>query len=189
MDFESAQADMRQAYVSGSTGLAASSIAWFAACVTSLIGSPRDAIAALFIGGMLIFPVSVVFSKLAGRTGTHSKGNPLAGLAIETTIWMCLSIPILIFAFWQRPGMFFAAMMVIIGGRYLTFATLYGMRIYWICGGLLVVAAMVLVTLGASATTAAFSGAVIELAFAMMVFKTVPGRETGITLKKGDRSI
>jgi hypothetical protein len=172
MDFESAQADMRQAYVGGSTGLAASSIAWFAAGVTSIVGGPRDAIAALFIGGMLIFPASVLLSKLAGRTGAHSKGNPLSRLANETTIWMCLSIPILIFAFWQRPGMFFAAMMVIIGGRYLTFATLYGMRTYWICGGLLVVSALVLVTLGAGATTAAFSGAVIECAFAVVVFKT-----------------
>jgi hypothetical protein len=170
MDVGRAQADMRHAYLGGSSGLLASGIVWLAAAAVSWCASPRAAIATLFFGGMFIFPASILFSKLAGRPGSTATGNPLAGLAVATTFWMLLAIPAAYLLSLQKSEWFFIAMLLTIGGRYLTFPTLYGLRVYWVCGGLLAAAGCAAVLLGANTTTAALAGAVIELAFAGIVF-------------------
>jgi hypothetical protein len=48
-------------------------------------------------------------------------------------------------------------MMMIIAGRYLTFASIYGMRIYWGLGALLGISAYVLFSLGANDFISAFT--------------------------------
>ena len=65
-------------------------------------------------------------------------------------------------------------MLLLIGGRYLTFQTLYGLRIYWICGAALCVGGLALALLRAPAPISAFTGAVIELGFAAFVFMRPP---------------
>ena len=131
MNIEQAQADMRHAYLGGATGIFASGCVWLTAAITAMVSTDRAAILALFIGGMFIHPLAMLLSKLAGRPGTHGKANPLARLAIESTVWLLLAIPIAFLASLQRPEWFFVGMLLTIGGRYFTFATLYGMRIYW----------------------------------------------------------
>jgi hypothetical protein len=39
-------------------------------------------------------------------------------------------------ALW-RIELFFPAILFVIGGRHLTFATLFGTKLFWICGGVL----------------------------------------------------
>jgi hypothetical protein len=169
---EHAQQDMRDAYASGATGVLASSIAWYVSAGVALTMTPQKAVIALFIGGMFIFPLSVVISKLVKRSGAHAKDNPLAGLAMENTVWMIAMLPIAYLASLLRIEYFFPAMMLIIGGRYLTFKTLYGLRVYWVCGFALIGAGFALGMMRVSPVIGAFTGATIELVIAVYLFAT-----------------
>ena len=94
-------------------------------------------------------------------------------LALEGTVWMLLTIPIALYLALEWPQYFFIAMLLIIGGRYLTFATLYGTRVYWILGALLALSTIALIAVKASATLAAFTGATIEIVFALLIFRRI----------------
>lgn len=170
MKIDTAQADMRHAYLGGSAGIFASSLAWLSAALVAHLVSPRAGIAALFIGGMLIHPAAMLLSKLLGRPGNHAKDNPLGRLAIETTIWLLIAIPLAFLLSFQRVEWFFIAMLATIGGRYFTFSTLYGLRIYWAIGAALALAAFGLAATHAGAVTIVFAGGIIELVFAGIVF-------------------
>jgi hypothetical protein len=61
-------------------------------------------------------------------------------------------------------------MLLIIAGRYLIFATIYGMRLYWALGFTLAAAAIALVYLNAAPLISAITGSAIELVFAVVAF-------------------
>jgi hypothetical protein len=162
-----AQTDMRHGYYSGAAGVMASALAWSAAAGTAALLSPRRAVWVLLIGGALIHPVGVLICRLLGATGGHSRGNPLGPLAIASTFWLMFSLPLAYGLGLQKAAWFFAAMLLVIGGRYLVFATLYGMRLYWALGLFLAAAGLVSGWLGAPAPAVALIGATIEMAFAV----------------------
>jgi hypothetical protein len=166
----SAQRDMRLAYYGGAPGVLTSALAWLAAGIVAVAVSPQKAIWTLFIGGMLIHPLSVAWNKAIGRPGKHLPANPLGSLAMASTFWMILMMPLAFGASLVRIEFFFPAMLLIIGGRYTTFATLYGNRIYWAFGAALVLAAWALASMRASPGVAAFAGAAIEAGFALAIF-------------------
>lgn len=170
MTFEEAQADMRRAYFDGATGVVTSATAWLAAAIAAWASTPQASIVTLLIGGMLIFPVSVVLSKLVGRSGFHAKDNPLAPLAASGTVWMLLAIPIAYGAALYRIEWFFPAMLLTIGGRYLTFATLYGLRVYYVFGAVLALAGIALVMAHMPVGAGAFAGSAIEYTFGAILF-------------------
>lgn len=170
MNFSDAQRDMRHGYFCGAPGILASATAWLIAGFVAMQGTPKSAVVALFIGGMFIHPVGVIVAKMLGRRGSHTKGNPLATLAAEGTIFFLLCLPLAYAVFLYHPRWFFPAMLLLIGGRYLTFATIYGMRTFWVCGGTLALAGVTLLFAKASASTGAFTGAAIEFVFAAIVF-------------------
>lgn len=174
-----AQHDMRFSYLSGAPGIFASALAWFAAAMVALQVSPEKAVIALFIGGMLIHPVGVLLAKALGRPGSHTKGNPLGSLAMESTVLMILCLPIAFAVSKLQMQWFFPAMLLVIGGRYLTFATLFGMRIYWALGAALVAAAYLLIVLKASAAAGALAGSLVEMVFATIIF--IIARRTSAT--------
>ncbi len=167
-----AQRDMREAYYGGATGAVTSATAWLVAAFVATFVNPTAGMWTLIFGGMLIFPVSVLLSKLVGRSGRHSEANPLAPLAMEGTVWMLISIPLAVGAAFYRVEWFFPAMMLVIAGRYLTFATLYGMRIYWAFGATLALAVIPLLTFEAPAAAGAFAGAGIEYLYGIAIFTT-----------------
>ncbi len=167
-----AQREMRLAHYGGAPGMLTSATVWLVAGIVSLVGSSERAIWALFIGGVLISPVSRLLTKALGRTGKHSTDNPLGTLALATTFWMILMMPLAYGVSRLRIEWFFPAMLVIIGGRYLTFFTIFGARIYWFCGGALALAGLALGRANASPSLGAFSGAAIEAAFAVALFVT-----------------
>lgn len=164
-----AQQEMRDAYAGGAPGMLTSAAVWLIAGIVALRLAPERAIWALFIGGMLIHPVSVLFTKVSGRSGAHRPDNPLGTLALATTFWMILCLPLAYGVSRLRLDWFFPAMLLIIGGRYFTFATLYGMRVYWICGAALAMAGYALAAANASPAIGAFTGAAIEAAFGAVV--------------------
>lgn len=165
-----AQQDMRNAYYSGAIGMLVSAAAWYIAAAVSVLMSVQNAIWALFIGGMLIHPIAVLLTKALGRLGNHSPNNPLGALAIASTFWLIFSLPLAYVVSLHRIELFFPAMMLIIGGRYLTFASLFGTRIYWLCGMALAISAYVLVSQHATPIIGALTGAVIETVFGVIIF-------------------
>lgn len=170
MSYADAQRDMRFAYFNGATGAVTSATAWLAAAFVATFVSATAGIVALVLGGMLIFPASVLLCKALGRPGKFSEGNPLARLAIEGTIWMMLAIPLAIGAALYRAEWFFPAMLLVIAGRYFTFQTLYGLKIYWAFGATLALSAALLLMFEAPVVAGAYTGAIIEYAYAIAIF-------------------
>lgn len=168
-DLDKAQADMRFGYHSGGPGVLVSASVWLAAAVVALSISPARAVWMLFVGGALIHPLGVLLTKALGRPGKHTPGNPLAGLAFASTLWLLFSLPLAYGASLHRMAWFFPAMLLVIGGRYLTFGTLYGMRIYWALGLALALAGCLLGYAGAEPALSAFVGAAIEAVFGIAV--------------------
>lgn len=170
MTIEEAQKDFRLAYFGGAPGMLVSGVAWFAACLASLYWSNQRAVIVLFVGGMLIHPVSTLLVKALGRSARHAPGNPLGRLALETTVWLILCLPLAFVVSQFKMDWFFPAMLLVIAGRYTVFATMFGLRTYWICAAALATAAYMLVKLGSGPAAGAFTGASIDAAFAALLF-------------------
>lgn len=170
LTFHAAQADMRRAYFSGAPGVLVSGLIWFTAGIVVALGSEKASVLTLLFGGAAIFPLSIFLTRMLGRTGKHSAGNSLGSLAAEGTFWLVAGCAIAYGMSLLRIEWFFPAMLMVIGGRYLTFQTIYGLRVYWACGALLCVAGLALALVRAPAVAGAFAGATIELAFSIVMF-------------------
>ena len=156
---------MRHGYLLGATGVITSGLVWLAAAAVAYYATPKQAVWTLFIGAAFIFPVSNIFDRMLGAPGKHDKQNALGLLAIESTIWMLMCLPATYALSLYRIEWFFPAVLMVIGGRYLVFATIYGTKLYWLLGGSLGAAAYLLVSVAAAPHVAAFSGAMIEIVF------------------------
>lgn len=172
MTFDDAQRDMSAAYVCGAPGMFVSALAWLVAGVVALRVSPASSVLVLFVGGMFIHPLATVLCKLLGASGKHSRANPLGSLAMEGLAWFLLCLPVIYGVSRLNMLWFFPAMLGAIGGRYLTFRSLFGLRIYWVCGATLALAAYLCVASKAPPHVGAFSGAAIEAAFALAIVLT-----------------
>ena len=164
-----AQSDMRKGYADGSIGIIVSGSMWLISALVAYYFSDKLAIWTLLIGGALINPVGVLIEKIMGFKG-HQAGNPLKNLAMESTVWMIMCLPIAYGLSLQQVAWFFMAMLLIIGGRYLTFATLYGKKIYWVFGGTLGVAAYLLFRFDATAFVCLLTGALVEIVFGIYMY-------------------
>lgn len=169
MTINDAQRDMRAAYFSGAPGMFVSALAWLAAGFVALRVSAASSVIVLFIGGMFIHPVATVLCKLLGASGKHRSTNPLGTLALEGLAWFLLCLPIIYAVSRINVLWFFPAMLCVIGGRYFSFHTLYGLRMYWICGAALALAAYLCAASKVPPHVGAFAGAAIEAAFAVVI--------------------
>lgn len=125
---------MRSGYLGGAPGVFVSGLAWLAADVAWYIWGGFYAYVAIFIGGMLIFPLALLIAR-AFRAPKVSKGNPLSLLGFEATFPLFAG---LLIAFGLLPAsetFAFAALAIVVGARYFVFATLYRDRLYWALGG------------------------------------------------------
>ena len=170
MHIQDAQQDLRHSFFAGATGLFASASVWLAAALVGTTKSPAAGMLTLFFGGMVIYPLSLLLCKLLGRSGRQRPDNTLVNLGMESTVQMLLGIAMAFALASFRIEWFFPAMLLVIGGRYLLFATLYGLKLYWVCGGTLIVAAGVLVSINAPVMWGAWVGAAIEFAFAAVFY-------------------
>ena len=165
-----AQLDMRMAYYDGAPGILCSGLVWLIAGMVALNLSAKQAVWTLLIGGMFIHPAAILLNKGLGRGGKHHPSNPLASLAMASTFWMIMCLVLAYGVSLLRIEWFFPAVLLIIGGRYMTFATLYGMRFYWALGVVLAAAAYPLFAVGATPATGALIGGGIEVGFAVAAF-------------------
>lgn len=169
-NLQDAQSDMRNGYGYGSVGVFVSGMMWLTSCIAANFHSSQRAIWTLIIGGMFIFPLASLLGKSIGIKGGHSKNNPLGKLAMESTIWMIMCIPLAYGLSYIKTEWFFQGMLLIIAGRYLTFASTYGIRIYWVLGTSLGLAAYFLFTMEAGDFYSALTGGLIEIIFGLVIY-------------------
>jgi hypothetical protein len=166
------QEDMRRGYFGGAPGVLISGLVWSTAATVTMLNGNEAGILTLFIGGMFIFPLSIALCKILGRVGGHHAGNPLGTSAAEGTIFFLACLPAAFATSRAHMDWFYPAMLAIIGGRYVTFQSLYGTRLYWILGGMLILAASLILVVRPAIELGAVTGAVIELIFAIVLFWT-----------------
>jgi hypothetical protein len=178
--FREAQADMRDAYADGLAGVLVSATVWAAASQAAWGGFERG-LWTLFVGGMFIHPLSVLLCKGLGRRGMHRRDNPLGRSALESTGWLMLCLPIAWAVAASRPDWFFPAMMLVIGGRYLGFATWYGRPQYWLGGGAIALGALASVALRLAPAVAAALCAGLEMLLALSLVVALRASRPGLS--------
>lgn len=136
MTIDEAQQELRKAYLGGAPGVLISGLAWLAAGLTQLYVGFQPSIAVLFVGGMLIFPLSIALSRLA-RAPAPTKHNPLMSLGFESTIVLFAGLFAGFSMLFVAPALAFAMVAIVTGARYFIFSTLYGQRLYWLLGAVL----------------------------------------------------
>jgi hypothetical protein len=169
-NIQDAQSDMRNGYGYGSIGVFISGIVWITTSLIVNYYSSQKGIWALIIGGMFIFPLATLIGKLIGIKGAHNKSNPFGKLGMEGTIWMIMCIPLAYGLSLVKVEWFFQGMLMIIAGRYLTFVSIYGLRIYWILGSILGLTAYALYKIEAGAFISALAGGLIEVIFGIIIY-------------------
>lgn len=172
-----AQTDMRREYRNGATGVLVSGIVWITTAVIIHNSSAKQAIWVLLIGGALIHPVSTLINKLMGVKAPTNKDNKLVSLALEGTIFMLMTIPVAYGLSLSRVEWFFQGMLLIIGGRYLTFHTVYGNKLYWLLGGLLGSSAYYLYASNTQSLVTTLTGGLIEVLFSVVLFYDFASRK------------
>lgn len=137
MDIAAAQRDIAAAYTGGAPGVFVSGAAWLTAGLVELSFGTSAAFAVLFVGGMLIVPVSLLIGRVLCGGRKVSSGNPLEQLGFEGTIVLFAGILIGYSLLIHAPQLTFPALAVAIGARYFAFRTIYGEPAYWLLGGVL----------------------------------------------------
>ena len=93
--------------------------------------------AALFIGGMLIYPVSTLLARLVFRRAPELADNQISRVALESTIAMLGGLlPAYLFLHFE-PNYVFPLAAVAVGTHYFAFRTAYGDIRFWILGAVI----------------------------------------------------
>ena len=169
MKFKEAQEDMRNSYFGGAPGAFASGVVWLTAGITALLSTKQISVAVFFFGGMLIHPLGILLSKALKRSGKHKKGNPLSHLALESTLILFIGLFIAFLTLQIRSNWFFSIMILIIGGRYFIFSSIYGMRVYWIFGTILILSGVGGFLFNTPFYLIGFIGGIIEILFSFII--------------------
>lgn len=139
MNLTESQHEMRSAFLGGFAGQLVSGIIWLVAASLGTWYSPGAGMAALFFGSMGIFPLTQAVIRLLGRSGKVKPENGLWALGSQVAFTVPLNFLLVGAATLYRQNWFFPAAMIVVGTHYLPFITLYGMKMFGILAGLLVV--------------------------------------------------
>jgi hypothetical protein len=175
MQFDEAQKDMSFSYFGGGTGVLVSGLVWCIAGFVALLYSNQSSMLTLFFGGMFIHPLAMLLSKILKRPGNHNPKNPLGKLALESTIILFVGLFLAFFVARLQVEWFYPIMLMIIGVRYLVFNTLYGTRIYWILGAILMISGMLCILFNANFIIGVFIGGLTEIVFSLLIFNQSKG--------------
>jgi hypothetical protein len=166
------QHDMRHAWFDGAPGILVSGLVWIIAAVVCLQVGMHQSVWTLLIGGALIHPLGLLLTKALGRPARVGEGNALEQLAMASTVWLILCCALAYGLYLLDGRLFFPAMLATIGCRYLVFATVFGRPVFWVLGGVLIVAANLGFFAALPPALVAGLGGVIEVGFAGWVFRT-----------------
>ena len=174
MTVADAQRQIGDAFVDGGPGAIISAVVWLIAGYFAGTAGLPTAFAALFIGGIFIFPLSALVCKLAFKRSASVSGNPLGLLCLESTIAMlgCLLAAWLILPY--RPEFAFPIAAIAVGTHYFAFKTAYGDRTYWVLAAIVTAIGLAGIFLVPGDTPwLIYAVAAVELAFGLWL--TVQG--------------
>lgn len=140
MNINECQREMRSNFLGGFAGQMVSGLIWLIAAALGTWLSPVTGMAALFFGSMGIFPLTQLLVRQMGRPGKVSPGNGLWPLGAQVAFTVPLNFLLVGAATLYRETWFFPAAMIVVGTHYLPFITLYGMKMFGLLAGLLVLA-------------------------------------------------
>lgn len=138
MHLGEAQRDMRHAYVNGGVGILVSGLVWAIAGLATYYAGLPSGMVTLFFGGMLIHPLSLLLARKFFRRGKTRSPNPMEMLALQSTAFLIIGLVIAYLVRDTYGDWFFAIALLAVGGRYLVFQTVYGMRVFMVLGALLI---------------------------------------------------
>lgn len=144
MHVADAQRDVRRTYVGGFYGQLISGVVWLAASVAGTWLSVSAGVLTLLLGGVLIFPLTMLSLLLSGRHASLPAGHPMAALAMQIAFTVPCGLLVATAVVGYRPDWFFPAAMVIVGAHYLPFTFLYGMRAFAVLAAIMVSAGVAL---------------------------------------------
>ncbi len=165
------QSEIRREHYDGAPGVLTSAFVWLAASAVCFLAGTLQGVWALLVGGALIYPISSVLARFWVKPRAASSPNPLNQLAGASTIWLVACCVMAYGLYHLRPELFFPAMMLSIGCRYAVFATVYGLKVYWVLGAALVAASFLSFFLWLAPPISAMAGGLVELAFAFFIFR------------------
>jgi hypothetical protein len=139
MNILDSQREMRSAFLGGFAGQFISGVIWLVAAALGTWLSQGAGMAVLFFGSMGIFPLTQLLVRLMGRPGKVSAANGLWSLGSQVAFTVPLNFLLVGAATLYRETWFFPAAMIVVGSHYLPFITLYGMKMFGILAGLLIV--------------------------------------------------
>ena len=179
MSIADAQGDVRRLYRGGFYGQVVSAAVWVSAASVATWVSPDGAVAVLFLGGTLIFPLTWFIIRLTGRQASLPAGHPMAALAMQIAFTVPLGLIVVLALLGGRSGLFFPASMVIVGAHYLPFVFLYGMRMFaHLSMALVVPGAILLLWVRAPSALGAWVTAAVLAIFAFLLLKASDARNT-----------
>jgi len=135
---QDAQRGVRTVFVGGFWGQLVSSVIWLTSAALGSWVSPRTAILAAVIGGFFIFPAVVLLLRLTGGSKSPTEGNPLSELGMQIAFTLPISMLLLFPVCQLSLNLFYPALMILLGAHYLPFTFLYGMRMFFVLGAVLV---------------------------------------------------
>lgn len=171
-----AQHDVRTVYHGGFYGQLVSGAVWLVAAAVGTWVSDGAAIAALWLGGVLIFPLTTLLLRLAGGPAALPAGHPMAALATQIAFTVPLGLLVAVVLGTERPELFFPASMVVVGAHYLPFVFLYGMRLFAVLAAVLVAGGVALASWSAAPSSAGgwLTGAALVV-FAVLLRRSAGG--------------
>jgi hypothetical protein len=138
MEVQDAQREVRLAYIGGFWGQLVSSVIWLVSAALGTWVSPKASIVTVCIGGLFIFPLTLLLLRLSPGRATVSTENPLTSLGMQAAFALPFSMLLLMPVTRYRLNWFFPALLILVGAHYLPFVTLYGMRMFLFLAGTLI---------------------------------------------------
>jgi hypothetical protein len=137
MTIVEAQRDMRRAYVGGGPGAIVSAMVWLSAALAQRNAETAGAFAVLFIGGLFIFPLSLLVSRVLFLRRKEAADNPLGMTALESTIAMIGGLFAAYLFLRHEPAFVFPFAAIAVGTHYFVFKTVYGDKLFWALGAII----------------------------------------------------
>lgn len=175
MTIEQAQREMRSVFLNGGIGQMVSGALWLISAALGTLVSTQAGLVSLFLGGMLIFPLTQLSLKLSGRPASAAAGNPLNGLAKQVAFIVPLCLPVIYAAARYNVNWYYPAFLIVVGAHYLPFIFLYGIPQYAVLAGLMIVGGVALAMLAPTAFVwGGWLGGILLVAFAVYLLRRAP---------------
>ncbi|MHB1416370.1 MAG: DUF7010 family protein [Chloroflexota bacterium] len=177
MDLHDAQGEIRSAFLGGSVGQLVTGVIWLLSAALSTFVGQGQGIVALFVGGMLIFPLTQLSLRLLGKLGALSRENPLSNYSLQSVFAMGAMYPLIYAATLHNVNWFYPAFMMVVAAHYVSFILLYGMPQYGVLAAALFASGLALALLAPNAfSLGGWVAGLLLLAFAGVVWKTAAWR-------------